>query len=724
MPVYKDECVYTFDTQESPFGIDVCLRCFIGTSPDPAHDFTTQHYRTSGHSAFLNLKKELESKNAKPTAEHEEKPARLVINGGTREDKFKQSTTFKSLAGDCEDSFSDAIEKVKRADSYTKVQESEAWELELQPCEHVAIHESIFAGKAATPLSSDRLSHCALCELTQNLWICLECGQISCGRRQLDGSGGNGHALAHYDQTQHPLAAKLGSITPEGHVDIYCYTCNDDVKDPMMKHHLSHWGINIATQIKTEKSMTEMQLEHNINWGFSTDVGAESVVGSGFTGLKNLGNSCYMNSVLQCLFDVPEFAAAFAANDPNSDKALDPEDLKVQLNKLKDGLSSGRYDMVAPQMLKYLLGRGHEEFATARQQDAFEYLAYLLSKIAESVEPELPSNLFGFQTERRLACSSCDVVRYKLESEESLSVPVTIKEKDTGGFESVDFVELLESYTATETIESKCPACGGSTAYSTILFKTFPRVLIVNVRRFRLKNWVPEKVDVPVVIPASPLKLDRFISKGPQPGENVIDDDGREEDYFEADTEQLVQLQSMGFEKDNCIAALKIATERGATTCVVEAAAELLMSGEAQKLAITKKQKTSSVDPEAIATLVSMGFSDKQAHAALAVNNSNIEVSVDWLFNGKYDDFVKSAHEAKQKQPRTCNKPLGNASLPSLYELNSIVCHKGASVHVGHYVAAIRKSDQMYLYNDEKITKGNDVGELQKFAYIYMFRRV
>lgn len=29
--------------------------------------------------------------------------------------------------------------------------------------------------------------------------------------------------------------------------------------------------------------------------------------GSGFTGLDNLGNSCYLNSVVQILFSIPEF---------------------------------------------------------------------------------------------------------------------------------------------------------------------------------------------------------------------------------------------------------------------------------------------------------------------------------------------------------------------------------------------------------------------------------
>ena len=44
----------------------------------------------------------------------------------------------------------------------------------------------------------------------------MTCGNTGCGRQQFGGIGGNSHGLAHFDQTQHPVAVKLGTITPEG----------------------------------------------------------------------------------------------------------------------------------------------------------------------------------------------------------------------------------------------------------------------------------------------------------------------------------------------------------------------------------------------------------------------------------------------------------------------------------------------------------------------------
>ena len=44
-------------------------------------------------------------------------------------------------------------------------------------------------------------------------------------------------------------------------LDIYCYSCNDAKLDPELAAHLAVFGINVQTQTKTEKSMTELVCE-------------------------------------------------------------------------------------------------------------------------------------------------------------------------------------------------------------------------------------------------------------------------------------------------------------------------------------------------------------------------------------------------------------------------------------------------------------------------------
>lgn len=86
--------------------------------------------------------------------------------------------------------------------------------------------------------------------------MCLTCGNTGCGRSNYDGTGGNGHGVNHYETTGHPLVVKLGTITPEGDASLFCYTCNEDVKDELLADHLQNIGIELSRQTKTEKTVT------------------------------------------------------------------------------------------------------------------------------------------------------------------------------------------------------------------------------------------------------------------------------------------------------------------------------------------------------------------------------------------------------------------------------------------------------------------------------------
>src|SRR5258706_6567357 len=103
--------------------------------------------------------------------------------------------------------------------SSARQSEVKAWEEETVACEHtLTLHQP-----EAHPIAAEGLARCQSCELKDNLWLCLTCGALGCGREQFGGLAGNGDALKHPASYHHPVAGKVGIIRPEGQADVYVY---------------------------------------------------------------------------------------------------------------------------------------------------------------------------------------------------------------------------------------------------------------------------------------------------------------------------------------------------------------------------------------------------------------------------------------------------------------------------------------------------------------------
>lgn len=263
--------------------------------------------------------------------------------------------------------------------------------------------------------------------------------------------------------------------------------------------------------------------------------------------------SCYMASVTQTLLSLPAFQGRYYPNSSDHwqtcPEALPATCLECQMRKLADGLLSGRYSRpstsqsavadnplahdaptptfqegIRPASFKALIGKGHEEFATMRQQDAEEFLAHLLKVLRQNAKrlgvkaEDEPTEIFRFGMEQRLQCTDCKKVRYRVDSQDSISIPVPAveKEKDADGnpvYEDVLLTAALDVVTDDEALEYQCPACKKKVvAVKYVIldvqrsvdflrffcrkaqFATFPRVLVIHAKKFQLVNWVPRKL--------------------------------------------------------------------------------------------------------------------------------------------------------------------------------------------------------------------------------------
>lgn len=170
--------------------------------------------------------------------------------------------------------------------------------------------------------------------------------------------------------------------------------------------------------------------------------------------------------------------------------------------------------------------------SSSSYKDAEEFFQHLLKYLRTdySLHPPsssslpLPTDAFRFGLEQRLQCTSCLGVRYRVDSQDSVSVPVEAVQKQDGeGWEAVDLNACLDGLTGEEEVEYECANCEGKVTAVTYVppppllphrvklekridilpyvgqcrrtrFATFPEVLVVHAKKFQLVNWVPQKL--------------------------------------------------------------------------------------------------------------------------------------------------------------------------------------------------------------------------------------
>eukprot|EP00347_Sterkiella_histriomuscorum_P000563 403375366 len=767
--IYKDECTKCFQSAKSETGIDVCLKCFNGACTGNDFDHSQLHSQHHNHPIVLNLKQTLKvNENAGEPA----KITKLAIGkpGGidAGNDEWETHATLKCLA--CQKELDKnhpeakgVVDSVLQAQSAYFQNTLSEWELKLESCEHCLLLDQSGAQKIA----AKSLAHCQDCDLSANLWLCMTCGHLGCGRKNWDGTGGNNHAVEHFDSHQHPLVCKLGTITPEGSASIYCYACNDDRNDENLSDHLQTLGIDVKTQTKTEKSMAELDLELNLNFTLSKilEEGKELIplFGAGYTGLENLGNSCYMNSVLQVLFSQPEFGQKYLDNSVihlMSCTQHAPDCMECQISKLVHGIFSGLYsekklakkvayegqseeeknkeeffqEGVKPHMFKTLIGKGHLEFQTSHQQDAQEYFFHLLEKIQrlEKKNNNNPGEIFEFELETRVHCQECNHVKYSKSKAQQLTLIAPVDSSVEKGT-PVEFEACLQRFFGQEQIPDMfCKNCQKkSAALKSHSLNTFPKVLVVVLQRFVYDNWVPKKLEIELQMPQVDLDFERFRGTNLQghPGEQLIVDDGNEgEQMGEPDLNQdiLNQVIMMGIPENHA----KHAVHKTGNNSVDAAISWYFENQEDPSLnepLIVKKaggagseSKQDNIPQDLIDGLVGFGFTEKRVRKALKNCDNNPDRAAEWLFS--HADDPESDHEMTDVNLSHDAVSKYSDEKPGFYNLNSFITHLGTSTQCGHYVCHIKKDGQWVYYNDAKVAQTNDppIGK----GYMYFFRKI
>ncbi|XP_006818005.1 ubiquitin carboxyl-terminal hydrolase 5-like [Saccoglossus kowalevskii] len=778
--IFKDECCFSFDSPESENGLYICMKTFLGFGKD----HVLRHFNKTGNSIYLHLKtiKKLKPKTEAKEDPPKKKPTRLAIGveGGfdvedEEEFEYEEQNSvvilpdFASIPlpnAALPEKVQSCIAGILSAQSASKNEEIEAWDGETRIISKYADNlQQLDNGKKVPPKGWK----CEMCDKTENLWLNLTDGSVLCGRRYYDGTGGNNHALDQYEVTKYPLAVKLGTITPRG-ADIYSYDEEDMVEDPHLAKHLAHFGINMIAMEKTDKTMTELEIDLNsqlkAEWDTIQEAGKKLVplFGAGYTGMQNLGNSCYLNSVIQVLFSTPDFINRYANgcelifNQTPDDPS---RDFNTQIAKLGAGLLSGVYSKkpssdgdadvdklqegITPRMFKSLVGRGHPEFATNRQQDAQEFFLHLISLIERNSRgAQNPCDCFKYQVEERIQCVQSGQVRYKKRDDYLLALPIPMEaatnKDEVAAFQvkkkeyeekkmvlkndeivrpRIPLSACLDAFSAPEIVDDFYSSALQAKSIASKITKlaTFPDCLVIQLKKFTLsEDWTPKKLDISVDV-TDELDLSLLRGKGLQSNEKELPEgDGPPQLEPEIDEGVVNQLVDMGFNREGCRKAVYHTNNQGSEAAMQWVFEHMADADFAVPLQIggAKKSSQPAVNEEGVMMITGMGFTRDQAIKALNSTNNNVERAVDWIFSHA-DELESVAMETEAPGPQYRD---GNGK----YKLVAFISHMGTSTACGHYVCHILKEGRWVIYNDRKVAVSENPPK--NLGYLYFYQRV
>ncbi|XP_012891204.1 PREDICTED: ubiquitin carboxyl-terminal hydrolase 51 isoform X1 [Dipodomys ordii] len=430
----------------------------------------------------------------------------------------------------------------------------------------------VWSGTPETRKRKAKSCICHVCSTHMNrLHSCLSCVYFGCFTEK--------HIHKHAEAKQHNLAVDLY------HGVIYCFMCKDYVYDKDIeqiaketKEKVMKGLTSTSTEFSYEQFMplgvednqsTCESKEQELNLVKPKKKRRKKVVYTvGLRGLINLGNTCFMNCIVQALTHIPLLKDFFLSDKHKCIMTSPSLCLVCEMSSLFHAMYSGSRTPHIPYKLLHLIWIHAEHLAGYRQQDAHEFLIAILDVLhrhskddSDEQEASNPNccnciidQIFTGGLQSDVTCQACHSVSTTIDPcwDISLDLPGSYATFSSQNSEWADstmsrddhipgipsLTDCLQWFTRPEPLGSsakiKCSSCQSyQESTKQLTMKKLPKVACFHLKRFEHVGKQRRKINTFI---SFPLELDmtpflastkESIMKDGQPPTSCVSDENK-----------------------------------------------------------------------------------------------------------------------------------------------------------------------------------------------------
>ncbi|KAH6583712.1 hypothetical protein BASA50_010139 [Batrachochytrium salamandrivorans] len=437
----------------------------------------------------------------------------------------------------------------------------------LSPSTESPINSARKRKRSSVPNSMDRIvaaadklptPACCTCDefmSSSRIHACLQCVFLGCWK--------DSHIQKHLRSKNHMFAMDFA------HCTVFCCKCNDYVYDLDMERILNSERSRINMIISRIKEPNNRRVLHQEWVPTLTEIQQiqdHSTLQkcSGLRGLRNMGSTCFMNTILQTFIHNPLLRAHFLSD--KHDRQLCPRRdtpcLACEMDDLFRQFYTGKTSPYGPTSFLYAMWMSQKHLAGYQQQDAHEFFISVLNEIHNNCSGQqshahsithpckcIIHQVFGGLLQSDVTCQKCGNVTTACDPILDISLDIKSSSKaasaanskkgglgvskpststsglgNTGrsssGGTDLDYAEhrhkpgepysllqCLEGFTLPERLgpnQYTCASCGNTFQEATkqLSMKHLPPVLAIQLKRFEHTTTASTKIDTLVKVPS------------------------------------------------------------------------------------------------------------------------------------------------------------------------------------------------------------------------------